>query len=140
MSWLPKKKVVAPVDFSEHSIHAVDEAREMVDSAANLYVIHVLPKLSPMEPGVIWGTVDDASRIQHASEALKEKLKAHAGAQIHVALGGPAHEIVDYAKKVGADLIVVPSHGRTGATRLLLGSVAEGVVRHAHCPVLVLRK
>jgi nucleotide-binding universal stress UspA family protein len=55
-------------------------------------------------------------------------------------LGEPAHGIADYAQDKKAELIVIPSHGRTGITRLLIGSVAERVVRLAHCPVLVLRK
>ena len=50
------------------------------------------------------------------------------------------HEIADFAQEKKAELIVLPSHGRTGLTRLLLGSVAEKVVRLAHCPVLVLKK
>ena len=62
------------------------------------------------------------------------------GVHTAVLLGEPAHGITDYAQEKGAQLIVVPSHGRTGLTRLLIGSVAERVVRLAHCPVLVLRK
>ena len=54
-------------------------------------------------------------------------------------LGDPGHQIAEFAKEAGAGLIVMPSHGRTGLTHLLIGSVAERVVRFAHCPVLVLR-
>lgn len=140
MSFLPKKCVLVPIDFSDASLAAIDVARELVGEASGLHAIHVLPQLSPMEPGVIWGTVDDDSRRKHATEALKEKLAGHNGCQIKVAFGGPSHEIVDYANEINADLIVFPSHGRTGAARIVLGSVAEGVTRHAHCPVLVLRK
>ena len=50
------------------------------------------------------------------------------------------HVIVDYTERTDSDLIVLPSHGRTGVSRLLLGSVAERVCRYAHCPVLVLRR
>ena len=57
-----------------------------------------------------------------------------------VQFGDPGHGITDYAEEVGADVIVMPSHGRTGLRRLLIGSVAERVLRLAHCPVLVLRK
>jgi nucleotide-binding universal stress UspA family protein len=56
-----------------------------------------------------------------------------------VAFGDPGQRITAYAEEVGADVIVMPSHGRTGLKRLLLGSVAERVLRLAHCPVLVLK-
>ena len=56
-----------------------------------------------------------------------------------VVIGDPGHEITTLAERAGADLIVLNSHGRTGLKRLLIGSVAERVIRLAHCPVLVLR-
>ena len=59
--------------------------------------------------------------------------------KIDVEIGDPGHRIADVAAKLGADLIVMPSHGRTGIERMLIGSVAERVLRLAHCPVLVLR-
>ena len=61
------------------------------------------------------------------------------GVQVNVAFGDPGDEITKHAETVHADLIVMPSHGRTGLKRLLIGSVAERVVRLAQCPVLVLR-
>ncbi|MCP6770051.1 universal stress protein, partial [Klebsiella pneumoniae] len=74
--------------------------------------------------------------------ALREKLAGpqYAGIQTAVLRGEPAHGIANYAQEKGIELIVIPSHGRTGITRLLIGSVAERVVRLAHCPVMVLRK
>jgi len=143
MSWLPKRCVVVPVDFSDESFAAVDCARDsFVDTPAALHVVTVLPPLSPAEPGVIWNTIDDQSRKRHAELALKERLAdpKFAGVPLHVAIGDPGHEIAGLAQKLGADLIVLPSHGRTGLSRLLIGSVADRVVRLAHCPVLVLRK
>ena len=73
---------------------------------------------------------------------MRERFAAAKYQGIHCATasGDPGHEIVKYAEEIDADLIVIPSHGRTGLTRLLIGSVAERVVRLAHCPVLVLRK
>ncbi len=141
MSWLPKKSVVVPVDFSDDSIEAARLARSMVADATELHVIHVLPALAPTEPGVIWHTVDDGSRTDHATEALAERLAApdYQGIDIRVVFGDPGSEIAEFAKETGAELIILPSHGRTGLKRLLIGSVAERVVRLAHCPVLVLR-
>jgi nucleotide-binding universal stress UspA family protein len=111
----------------------------MVQQPSSLYVIHVLPELTATEPGVIWSTVDDTGRMEHAQTAMEERLNHVSGVQLKVGFGDPGHVITDLASEVGADLIVIPSHGRTGVKRLLLGSVAERVVRLAHCPVLVLR-
>jgi nucleotide-binding universal stress UspA family protein len=57
-----------------------------------------------------------------------------------VQVGNPGIVISDYAKQSGAELVVMPSHGHHGLRRILLGSVAERVLRHAECPVLVLRR
>ena len=73
---------------------------------------------------------------------LHKRLSApkYADVRIELIIGNPPHGIADFAEQIDADLIVMPSHGRTGLKRLLIGSVAERVVRLAHCPVLVLRK
>jgi nucleotide-binding universal stress UspA family protein len=141
MAWLPKRNVVAPVDFSDQSFSAVDQALELVASPAELHLIHVLPVVIPADPGVVWTSIDDDSRRRHARLALEERFSdpKYQGAQIQVELGDPGHEIAAFAERIKADLIVVSSHGRTGLTRLLIGSVAERVVRLAHCPVLVLK-
>jgi len=142
MAWLPKKTVVVPVDFSDNSFIALDTALELVASPADLHAIHVLPVLEPAEPGVIWHTIDDDTRIHHAKQALQERLAdaKYNDANIEVAIGDAGHSIADFAEQVGAELIVVPSHGRTGLKRILVGSVAERVMRLAHCPVLVLKQ
>lgn len=141
MPWIPKKNVIVPFDFSDQSIPAVDTALEIVESPSAIHVIHVLPTLEPTEPGVIWSSIDNSGRIHHAEDAIKKQLNAekYQGLHVVVEIGDPGHEVSDYAKKVSADLIVLPSHGRTGISRLLIGSVAERIVRMAHCPVLVLR-
>jgi len=142
MSWLPKNKVLVPVDFSDVSLKAVEEALQMVADPSDIHLIHVMPMLAPAEPGVIWNAIDDESREKHVREALAERLTddKFAAVNIEVAIGDPGHEIAEYAKETGVDLIVLPSHARTGISRLLVGSVAERVVRLAHCPVLVLRE
>lgn len=141
MSWLPKNSMVVPIDFSEQSFAAAESALDFVEDASHLHVIHILPPLNPTEPGVIWGTVDDESRSRHVNEALRERLAdpKYNGVDINVAFGDPGNEIAEYAERIEADLIMLPSHGRTGIRRLLIGSVAERVVRLAQCPVLVLR-
>jgi nucleotide-binding universal stress UspA family protein len=143
MTWLPKKKILVPFDFSETSLSAIDTALQLVADPAHVTVVHVLQELSPLEPGEIemWNTVDTAARIRHGTTALRERLKdpRYADVKVDVLIGDAGHEIADLADRENADLIVLPSHGRRGLTRLLIGSVAERVVRLAHCPVLVLK-
>jgi len=139
MSWLPRETVVVPIDFSEDSFAAIDVALEM---GADLHVIHVLPTLEPNDPGVIWATVDDQSRIEHATEAIHKELAArgHNGLQVAIRFGDPGHEIAQYAAEVNAGAIVLSSHGQSALMHLLIGSGAERIVRLARCPVLVLKK
>lgn len=141
MSWFPKKKVVVPIDFSDQSFEALTTALELVDDPSHVLVVHVLQELSPMEPGEMWRTVDHESRIRHTMQALRERLAkdGHESVSTDVVLGDAGHEITGLAERADADLIVLTSHGRTGIKRLLIGSVAERVIRLAHCPVLVLR-
>jgi nucleotide-binding universal stress UspA family protein len=142
MSYFPKRTVIVPVDFSAESIAAVGVARNLVDAPEHLHIVHVLIDIAPLEAGEVWGVIDQQPRIEQAEKALREKFSTpdYQGAHLAVLMGEPAHGIADYAQEKKAELIVIPSHGRTGITRLLIGSVAERVVRLAHCPVLVLRK
>lgn len=141
MSWLRKNRVLVPIDFSEESFAALIPAREFVEDATHLYVLHVLSQLHPAEPGVMWNTLDDRTRKQHVEETLHKRFQGseYEGVHIGVAIGDPSSEIIDYAQEINADLIVIPTRGRTGLSRFFLGSVAERVIRYAHCPVLVVR-
>jgi len=142
MAWFPKQTVIVPVDFSPESLSAIDVGLELVAQPANLHVVHVVIDITPLEAGEVWGVVDPQTRIEQMRKVLGERLAGAKFAQVQkaVVLGEPAHGIANYAEEHQADMIVIPSHGRTGLTRLLIGSVAERVVRLAHCPVLVLRK
>jgi nucleotide-binding universal stress UspA family protein len=142
VAWFPKRTVIVPVDFSPEWLDAVGVGLQLVDSPAHLHVVHVVVDITPLEAGEVWGVIDPQQRIEQMEKALKQRLAAanYAGVQITVLLGEPAHGIASFAQDKAAELIVIPSHGRTGLTRLLIGSVAERVVRLAHCPVLVLRK
>jgi nucleotide-binding universal stress UspA family protein len=141
MSWYPKKCVVVPYDFSERSGQALEIARDLVSDMALLHVVHVLPTITASDPGMIWDVVDNDARKRDVERAFREGFAASPfhKAEFHVAFGDPGNEIAAYAETLKADLIVMPSHGRSGLNRLLIGSVAERVVRLAHCPVLVLR-
>ena len=140
MSFVPKRCVFVPIDFSEASFEALRVAREVVSEQADLHVVHVLPVLNPGDPGVVWEAWKEGDRIQDAKEHLVERLKSEfPGVQVEVAVGDAAREIAERAARAGADLIVMPSHGRKGVERFFIGSVAERVLRYARCPVLILR-
>jgi nucleotide-binding universal stress UspA family protein len=135
------EKVVVPFDFSEASAAAVAVAESLAKSPDDVHVIHVIPHLPAGAPYAIWNDSCDENRVRDASAAVAEELvKVNATvAKIHVSIGRPSKEIDKYAHEVGAELIVIPSHGRKGIERFLLGSVTEQVVRQARCSVLVLK-
>ena len=142
MTGLSKDRIVVPIDFSDESFAAIDTALEIANALSGIHAIHVLGELSPAEPGEIWGTIDHDTRSRHATQALRERLTGpnYGNIQIEIAFGDPARGIAEFAEEIGAELIIMPSHGRSGIGRLLIGSVAERTVRLAHCPVLVLRE
>lgn len=142
MNWLPKKTVVVPVDFSESSSAAIRTGLEMVAKPSDLHLLHVLVSLDAVSPGVIWGDMTDRKRKVEAQkffEKFLKKLKV-TGVTTAIRIGDPGSEVTEYARAERADLIVIPSHGYHGLKRVVLGSVAERVLRHATCPVLVLRR
>lgn len=141
MPFRPRTRVLVPVDFSALAFGALQAASEYVERPERITIVHVMVPISPSEPGNVWGRVDDASRERHVREALAKALSgtAFAGCPVEVRVGNPARQIAEVAVAVEAELVVLPSHGRTGLAHLALGSVAERVVRLAPCPVLTLR-
>lgn len=142
MSWLPRNCVVVPIDFSGESPIALATALEVAGAPEKVHVIHVLPPLDAVSPGVVWDAVSDEDRIRSIREKLEELLARGGQTKVtlEVRIGDPGVEICEYAQSLGADLICLPSHGYHGVKRLFLGSVAEVVIRHAACAVLVLRR
>lgn len=144
MAKLNCESVLVPTDFSDQAAGAVDIALGLAGKPSHLTVIHVAPTLNNIsvgDPAVVWTDIDDHSRREVLLKKLHEQFgdaKFH-GVHFEVAFGVPADEITRYAQDHHVDTIVLPSHGRTGLARLMIGSVAERVVRLAHCPVLVLR-
>jgi nucleotide-binding universal stress UspA family protein len=134
--------VVVPIDFSAESPRAIAAALEIVAQPDGLHLVHVMPPLETMSPGFLVGDITEESRTRKVTEALtKLATETGATAAILVALiGTPGLEISDYSRRQQADLIVIPSHGYHGVKRLFLGSVAERVIRHAACNVLVVRR
>lgn len=142
MSALKHDLVVVPLDFSDESQNALATAVQMTGDSSKVHVVHVLPPLEAISPAAVWGELDDQKRVDAVKEFAATFLKENGAenANVEVRFGSPGHEVTDYAETVGADLIVVSSHGYHGIKRMLLGSVAESVIRHAHCAVLVLRR
>lgn len=142
MSWLPRKKVLVPTDFSEPSVEAIQTARELVENDADLTVLYVLEPLEYAAPASLFGDFDPDARKARATKFLDEFLARHelSGLTCEIVIGNPGLKITEYASEHGIKLIVMPSHGYHGLKRILLGSVAERVLRHAECPVLVLRR
>jgi nucleotide-binding universal stress UspA family protein len=142
MSAVPKSKIVVPVDFSGESGLAIDAALELAEDVSRIHLVHVLFPLDNASPGVVWGGVSDDQREQAIREEFDELIKERNVVGVHseIRFGNPGLEVAEYAEEIGADLIVMPSHGYHGMKRLILGSVAERVIRHAKCSVLVLRR
>ncbi len=140
MSWTIKKAILVPYDFSEHSHAAVDKALELTDDKTLVHVVHVLPP--PLVPGSFpIEDVDDEARINYAQKLMAGEFQdsSYAGVVREVLVGDPGTVCAERAEALQADLIVLPSHGRSGISRLLLGSVTERIVRLATRPVLVLK-
>ena len=143
MSALKRDVIIAPIDFSPATDQILDVARELAEGhSSRLRLVHVLTPLESLAPGMVWGELppdDREPRIrEHAATYLAGK--GLADARFDIRLGHPAHEICEFAAAEKGDLIVLASHGYHGIKRFLLGSVAELVLRHAGCPVLVLRR
>lgn len=135
------ERALVALDFSEASEHALAEALKLVD-AGDLHVVHVLRPLHPGDPGVVWDRVTDEDRIKAASTLMAKHLqeKQVEPGRVHVVVGDPGNQIAKVADKIDAQVVVVASHGRTGLSHLLLGSVAERVARLCSCPVLITKR
>jgi len=136
------EKILCPVDFDDNSMAAVDYARDLaVRSGGKLFLVHIIvpippPPDLPVEPYPP-GSVDQAkARLERMA---KERLEGKVPYEFCVKVGVPAVEISSTAAEVGAQLIVMATHGRRGLAHFVLGSVAERVVRESRVPVLTIR-
>jgi len=139
------RTVLAPTDFSPGSRAALQQLERLwpAGTRARVYLVHVLEPLGfAAPPAPIWidynlAREDDARRrLERVAARLRQRLGPAARVTLHVPTGVAHDEICRLAAKLRADLVVLGTHGRTGLTHVLLGSVAERVVRHARCPVL----
>lgn len=133
------RKILCPVDFDSNSALVLRRAAEFVrNGGGRLYLLHVVP--TPPGPEVSMDFVKLEDRARTRLERLaRAKIGARTKWEVHVRSGPPALEVVRAAEHFGADLIVMTTHGRKGLKHLVLGSVAESVVREAPCPVLTMR-
>lgn len=136
-------KILFPTDFSPASEHALRWATSLArDSGATICVVHVEEPPMAYGGGEMYVGFDDAATKEELRRTLVQIVPTdHNVAYDHKLLvGNPADAIVHEAEAENADLIVMGTHGRTGLTRLLMGSVAEAVVRRAKCPVLTVKQ
>ncbi len=140
------KKILVPMDFSECSDAALKYARALREAfGASLHLLHVVqdPYTQPWAAEAFPAPLGEM--LQQWQEQARTRLaglldeKDRASATIGTVVGSPFYEIVRYAVEQEIDLIVIGTHGRGPVAHMLLGSVAEKVVRKAPCPVLTVR-
>ncbi|HEX2674114.1 MAG TPA: universal stress protein [Polyangiaceae bacterium] len=147
MATTPVKIMVCPVDFSAPSEAGLDQAIAWAHAiGARLHVVHVFQTLAFVLPmsGYIGPQADLLLRMRDRCEtelkrAVERAVAAGVPADYELMEGVPDQEIVGCAQRLKADAIVIGTHGHSGLAHVLLGSVAERVVRHADCPVLIVR-
>jgi len=144
-----KNVVLVAIDLAREADPAIATAREHVRRMPGC-AVHLLHVISPLAgatgaeasyatagPNLFDQAVDVSTR--EIEEVMQTAFAGTPDVFVHVVIGRAGPEIVDHARALEADLVVVGTHGRTGAAHALLGSVAEYVVRHAPCPVLAAR-
>jgi len=144
------QKIVCPVDFSNCSQQALKYAQELATQfGAELSIVHAYEDpaayVTPMPmSGYVGPGAELLLELRKQLESRLEQTRADtekAGVRVRAELleGAPYRVVLDWAKEYGADLIVIGTHGHTGLTHALLGSVTERIVRMADCPVLTIR-
>lgn len=143
---LKLKVIVVPIDFSAESKNALNYASKLAAAfGAVLRVIHVVestPFLNDLPNVVLTRPESEIAKeaLTKLQALAREEIDELIPVQPEVRIGKPYREIVGAAKVLGADLIVIATHGYTGLKHALLGSTAERVVQYAPCPVLVVRE
>lgn len=128
-------RILCPIDFSETCVKAMTQAEQFAEKfGAELILLHAFDKPE---------TYDRRGQAHPADRQLEPRLREVQSSRVkvtHALHAGPPGEVICwFAEAYQCDLIVMGTHGRTGLKHFFLGSVAEHVVRHARCPVLVLR-
>lgn len=134
------KRILCPIDFSEYNIAANEYASMLARSTgARIIYLHThVPDIYESPPAYF----DAAKETRDLTRKMEEFVKPIGGgiaSSYVIEFGLPTDRIVHYANNSEIDLIVMGTHGRRGFSRVLMGSVAEAVVRKANCPVLALK-
>ncbi len=138
-------KILVPVDGSDHSDRAVAHAIEMfkLGQAKELHLLNVQPPLSGQVVAFIDKPTRDDYHREEADKALDSARKLLAGAGVpfkeHISVGQPGAAILAFAKRLNCGQIVMGTHGKGAAMQLVLGSVAQDVVRESKVPVTVIK-
>jgi nucleotide-binding universal stress UspA family protein len=139
------RRILVPIDFSAHSMQALDYAAGLSEPfGAQLAVLFVVEPIYYAVPDFAGATAAMGGLLEEQKRSGREQLRRlerryeKRGIALRALLqtGSPAQAIVDAAAQLKVDMIVMSTHGRTGVSHLLMGSVAERVVRTAACPVL----
>jgi nucleotide-binding universal stress UspA family protein len=141
------RRILVPTDFSQHSHNALRYATAFGEKfGAELYLLHVVQDLALFFPDAISGTPPMLPPTEQMMASVRESLDQWARDQLEklavhrlVREGAPFYEIISCAKENDVDLIIMGTHGRGFLAHMLMGSVAEKVVRKAPCPVLTVR-
>ena len=142
------KRILIPIDFSTHSEEALDVAFQLAgtDPDMEIFVCHAVEEINyhaMMGFGVPPRPVSEADRTQVANQVMDTIVKLKTTRDLTknylVRPGAASDVILDAAKEKEIDLIVMGTHGRSGLTRLLMGSIAEKIVRDAPCAVLTVK-
>ena len=127
------RKVLCPIDFDDNSLVAFRTASEIVRNHKSVLVLlHVFETPGAPEVALPLAKLEAAARTK--LQRITAKVELPVRTEIAVLSGDPASEIISIARRTGADLIVMATHGRKGLRRLVLGSVAESVVRRGAMP------
>lgn len=145
-SGMKLKTILVPTDFSEESARSLGYAAAFAAQfGGRLIILNVVPLIPSSD--LIFGpmilpetSMKKGARIELKAWVDTFRLNPSLSVRLQIRLGQPWREIVDAAESSRAGLVIISTHGRTGLARQLMGSTAEQVVRHAHCPVMVLKK
>ena len=141
-------RILAPTDFSPHAEGALRYACGLAERlGSTLHLLHVLPDVVPVGPEPMlapalppeYYSETEAQSLDALTKAVDPSWGQPPSLEFAVRWGGAVEGIVAYAGDLDMDLIVIATHGRTGLSHVLLGSVAERIVREAPCPVLTIR-
>lgn len=140
------QKILCPVDYSNCSMSALTYATELaLKDSARLYLLYVKDERVSDYGGLKFDaefnhTAETVTGMeQNLRSSIPEEIRCSINVEILIREGVPFEEILKVARDNVTDLIVMGTHGRTGITHMVIGSVAEKVLRHAPCPVLCIR-